>query len=275
MEPRCKHSPSKQTVNKRLQNWKMLTHLLFHFCLQSNSVSWASLPHCSEEDGKSHSAASYQGSLFLCTSLCLTVSPESETGFHILHPNPSTAPHTLVVFNQFLSKEKRNSPAAGSVSAMQGSTGSSLERLPRTGISVDFPASVLRCFSCVRLYKTSWTAALQAPLSKGFSRQEYRSGLPCPPPRDLPDTGIEPMSLTSNLQWQAGSLGLAPPGKPSSLLTCIKSPQLHVQNVYSWALDLLNQDFSGCHLGISIFSNIYFCLHVCLNTHKIHHCHHF
>ena len=136
----------------------MLTRLLFHFCLQSNSVSWASLPHCSEENGKSHSAASYQGPLFLCTSLCLTVSPESETGFHILHPNPSTAPHTLVVFNQFLSKEKRNSPAAGSVSAMQGSTGSSLERLPRIGISVDFPVSVLRCFSCVRLYKTSWTA---------------------------------------------------------------------------------------------------------------------
>ena len=37
----------------------------------------------------------------------------------------------------------------------------------------------------------------QAPLSMGFSRQEYWSGLPCPPPGDLPDTGIESVSLTS------------------------------------------------------------------------------
>ena len=39
--------------------------------------------------------------------------------------------------------------------------------------------------------------AHQAPLSMGFSRQEYRSGLSCPPPGDLPDPGIEPVSLTS------------------------------------------------------------------------------
>ena len=42
-----------------------------------------------------------------------------------------------------------------------------------------------------------WTAALQAPLSMGFSRQEYWSGLPCPPPGDLPDPGIKPTSLMS------------------------------------------------------------------------------
>ena len=39
-----------------------------------------------------------------------------------------------------------------------------------------------------------WTAACQAPLSMGFSRQECCSGLPCPLPGDLPDTGIEPAS---------------------------------------------------------------------------------
>ena len=44
---------------------------------------------------------------------------------------------------------------------------------------------------------TLWTIAYQAPLSMGFSRQEYWSGLPCPPPGDLPDPGIEPMSLMS------------------------------------------------------------------------------
>ena len=41
------------------------------------------------------------------------------------------------------------------------------------------------------------TVACQAPLSMGFSLQEYWSGLPCPPPRDLPDSGIKPMSLSS------------------------------------------------------------------------------
>ena len=47
-----------------------------------------------------------------------------------------------------------------------------------------------------------------------FSRQEYWSGLPCPPPGDLPDPGIKPASLMS-LPWQEGSLRLAPPVKPS------------------------------------------------------------
>ena len=51
--------------------------------------------------------------------------------------------------------------------------------------------------SCVQLVVTPWTIAHQAPLSMGFSRQEYWSGLPCPPPGDLPDPGIEPVSLMS------------------------------------------------------------------------------
>ena len=40
---------------------------------------------------------------------------------------------------------------------------------------------------------TPWTEARQAPLSMGFSRQEYWSGLPFPPPGDLPNPGIEPI----------------------------------------------------------------------------------
>ena len=52
-------------------------------------------------------------------------------------------------------------------------------------------------FNCVQLFATLWTVAHQAPLSKGFSRQEYWRGLPCPPPGDLPDPGIEPTSLIS------------------------------------------------------------------------------
>ena len=56
---------------------------------------------------------------------------------------------------------------------------------------------VLRNFSHVQLCATLWTVAHQAPLSMGFSRQEYWRGLPCPPPGDLPDPGIEPTSLMS------------------------------------------------------------------------------
>ena len=44
---------------------------------------------------------------------------------------------------------------------------------------------------------TPWTVACQAPLSMGFSRQEYWSGLPFPPPDDVPDSGIEPTSPVS------------------------------------------------------------------------------
>ena len=53
----------------------------------------------------------------------------------------------------------------------------------------------------------------QTPLSLGFSRQDYWSGLPCPPLGDLPKPGIEPASL-SLLHWQTGSLPLASPEKP-------------------------------------------------------------
>ena len=52
--------------------------------------------------------------------------------------------------------------------------------------------------SHVKLFVTPWTAAHQAPLSMGFSRQEYWSGLPCPPPGDLPNPGIEPASPASS-----------------------------------------------------------------------------
>ena len=53
---------------------------------------------------------------------------------------------------------------------------------------------LLSCFSRVRLLVTPWTAAYQAPLSMGFSRQEYWSGLPLPSPRDLLNPGIKPWS---------------------------------------------------------------------------------
>ena len=51
--------------------------------------------------------------------------------------------------------------------------------------------------SHVHLFATLWTVANQAPLSMGFSRQEYWSGLPCPLPGNLPSPGIKPTSLIS------------------------------------------------------------------------------
>ena len=72
-------------------------------------------------------------------------------------------------------------------------------------------ACVVSHFSHVRLCATLWTTARMAPLSKGFFRQEYWSGLPCPPPGDLPDQGSN-SCLLCLLHWQASFLPLEPPG---------------------------------------------------------------
>ena len=80
-------------------------------------------------------------------------------------------------------------------------------------------ACVLHRFNRVRLFATPWTVGPQAPLSMGFSRQEYWGGLPCPSPGDLPDSGIEPASpaspalagrlFTASATWEAhGTLGI-------------------------------------------------------------------
>ena len=61
----------------------------------------------------------------------------------------------------------------------------------------DIHVRLLSCFSHVQLSAAPWTADHQAPLSVGFSRQECWSGLPCPPPGDLPEAGIEPTSAVS------------------------------------------------------------------------------
>ena len=67
-------------------------------------------------------------------------------------------------------------------------------------------------FSHAWLSMTLWTVAHQAPLSMGFSRQEYWSGVPCPPPGDLPDP-VSKLCLLCLLNWQEGFLPLAPRGK--------------------------------------------------------------
>ena len=69
---------------------------------------------------------------------------------------------------------------------------------------------MLSRFSCVQLCATLWNVAPQAPPSMGFSGQEYWSGLPCPPPGDLPDAGIKPTSPA----FQEDSLLLGHQGSP-------------------------------------------------------------
>ena len=69
----------------------------------------------------------------------------------------------------------------------------------------------VKSLSRVPLFETPWTVARQAPLSMGFSRQEYWSGLPFPSPGNLPNPGVEPGSPA----LQADALPSEPPGRNS------------------------------------------------------------
>ena len=69
-------------------------------------------------------------------------------------------------------------------------------------------------FSCLQRFATTWTVPSRAPLSIGFSRQEYWSGLPCSPPGNLPNPGIKPRSPA----FQVNSLLLRHRGKNSCVI---------------------------------------------------------
>ena len=75
---------------------------------------------------------------------------------------------------------------------------------------------------CVRLFATLWTAAYQAPLSVGFSRQEYWSGLLLPPPGDLPNSGIE-LASQAPPALRLNSLTTVPTRKAKCLYFGLKS----------------------------------------------------
>ena len=74
-------------------------------------------------------------------------------------------------------------------------------------------------FRHVQLFATPWTLTHQTPLSMEFSQQEYWSGLPCHPPGDFLDPGIEPVSPALHVD----SLPAEPSGKPFTIYTNIKS----------------------------------------------------
>ena len=75
----------------------------------------------------------------------------------------------------------------------------------------------VKSLSHVRLFVTPWTVTYQAPLSMGFSRQEYWSGLPFPSPGDFPNPGIEPASPALT----GGFFATEPPGKPVTVIANI------------------------------------------------------
>ena len=95
-------------------------------------------------------------------------------------------------------------------------------------------ACMLSHFSHIRLFATLWTVMHQAPLSMEFSRQEYWSGLPCSPPGDLPNPGIEPASPTL-LHWQVDSLPLSHHEAPQSVMLVFKSLLYSLLAVWSQA----------------------------------------
>ena len=78
-------------------------------------------------------------------------------------------------------------------------------------------STVVYSLSHVQLFVTPWTVTRQAPLSMGFSRQDYWSGLPFASPGDLPDPGIKPSSPT----LQEDSLPSKPPRKSQNALAVI------------------------------------------------------
>ena len=99
-----------------------------------------------------------------------------------------------------------------------------------SSISLDFHAQLL---SCVGLFVTPWAVALQAPLSLGFSWQEYRSRLPFPPPGDLLDTEIKPGSPASPAL--AGRFFITElPGKPVVVCKIGEMPP-HLAAVWRWS----------------------------------------
>ena len=87
---------------------------------------------------------------------------------------------------------------------------------------------ILSCFSRVGPFATQWTVVHQAPLSMGFSRKESWSGLPCPPPGDLPDPGIELVS-PEDPALQADSLPLGHWGSPGQNIHHVLNK--HIPNI--------------------------------------------
>ena len=99
--------------------------------------------------------------------------------------------------------------------AFSGSKKLTLKFFPLYSFLLKYIYSRKYVLRCIQFFATPWTVAHQAPLSMGFSQQEFWSELPFPPPGDPPDPGITLQSLASPvLAGWFFFLPLAPPGKP-------------------------------------------------------------
>ena len=128
-------------------------------------------------------------SLQSCPILCdpMDCSPPGSSVYGILQARILEWVHMPSSRESSLPRDRNSSPASP---ALQVDSCTELPGMPMIYCEA-------KLLSHVRLFAIPWTIACQAPLSMGFSRQELCSGLPCPPPEDLPDPGIEPESFMS------------------------------------------------------------------------------
>ena len=111
------------------------------------------------------------------------------------------------------------------------------------------------------------TVACQAPLSMGFSQQEYYSVLPCHPTGELPNSGIKPASLTSR-KLAGGFLTLAPAGKPRAYIYIYLSIYIHIERYIRIHISTSTQTSTHKYLSF-----VYFYINriiLCLYLEKIH-----
>ena len=103
--------------------------------------------------------------------------------------------------------------------------------------------------SPVRLFVTTWTVAHQAPLSMGFPRQEYWSGLPFPSSEDLPEPGIETVFLVSPA-LASRFFTTVLPGKPKSREGMSIKLEVHVTTTFpnTYAHSVMRVRPTCCHL---------------------------
>ena len=121
--------------------------------------------------------------------------------FHVCQGSKHLSPMT-----HFLKNPEKHSSANSWIKEGKGGSQEIWDQIKKS-VNGFLKVHVLGHFSCIHFFATLWTVAFQAPLSMGFSSQEYWSGLPCPLPGNLPNPGIKVVSPASPA-FQVDSLSL-------------------------------------------------------------------